>query len=88
MRVTTRAGADTIDGAGERGELRVRVRAAPAQGAANRAVLRTIADALRIAPSRVVLRAGAASRSKRISVEDLDAATIVARWPGLLTRTE
>jgi uncharacterized protein YggU (UPF0235/DUF167 family) len=68
--------------------LHVRVRAAPADGAANEAVGRTIAAALRIAPSRVSLKSGAASRSKRIAVDGVDAGAIAARWPGLLTRKE
>jgi uncharacterized protein len=72
----------------ETGELRVRVRAAPADGEANDAVRRTIAGALRIAPSRVILKSGAASRSKRIALEGVDRSAIAARWPGLLTRDE
>ncbi|HEY5521388.1 MAG TPA: DUF167 domain-containing protein [Candidatus Limnocylindrales bacterium] len=86
-RVTPRAGVDTIDGAGESGELRLRVRATPADGAANEAVRRTIAAALHVAPSRVVITAGATSRTKRIAIDDCEAQTLEARWPGLLTRT-
>jgi len=62
------------------------VRAAPAEGAANEAVRRTIAAALRVAPSRVSIAAGAASRTKRITVDDLNAAALSTHWPGLLTR--
>jgi len=63
------------------------VRAAPADGAANEAVRRTIAAALHVAPSRVSITAGAASRRKRIAIDDCDALTLEARWPGLLTRS-
>jgi uncharacterized protein (TIGR00251 family) len=46
------------------GRLRVRVTAAPVDGAANRAVIALLAEALRIAPSRVELVRGATSRDK------------------------
>jgi uncharacterized protein YggU (UPF0235/DUF167 family) len=68
------------------GELLVKVRALPADGAANDAVCRTIAGALDVAPSRVALLAGGRSRTKRVAVDDLSADLLVARWPGLLTR--
>lgn len=86
MRVTPRAGIDRIDGVGESGELRLRVRAAPAEGAANEAARRTIAAALGVAPSRVVLVRGATGRTKQVAVENVDSALLQARWPGLLTR--
>ncbi|MEP7158105.1 MAG: DUF167 family protein, partial [Chloroflexota bacterium] len=53
VRVTPRGGVDRVDGVGPKGELRVRVRAAPADGAANAALVRLIADACATAPSRV-----------------------------------
>jgi uncharacterized protein (TIGR00251 family) len=46
------------------GRLRVRVMAAPVDGAANRAVIALLAEALRVAPSRLELVRGAASRDK------------------------
>jgi uncharacterized protein len=86
VRVTPRAGVDRVDGVGPGGELRVRLRAAPADGAANAALLRTIAEACSVAPSRVRLERGPASRVKQVSIADLGAEAISARWPGLLTR--
>jgi hypothetical protein len=44
--------------------LRVRVMAAPVDGAANRAVIGLLAETLRIAPSRIELVRGATSRNK------------------------
>jgi uncharacterized protein YggU (UPF0235/DUF167 family) len=86
VRVTPRAGRDLVEGVGPGGELLVRVRAAPADGAANSALLRTIADALGVAPSRLEHVRGATSRTKQVAIDGLGAGTLVARWPGLLTR--
>lgn len=85
VRVTPRGGADRIEGVGEAGELRVRVRAAPADGAANAGLLRLLAGALGVAPSNVRIERGVSSRTKRMSVDGVDPAAVGARWPGLLT---
>jgi uncharacterized protein YggU (UPF0235/DUF167 family) len=87
VRVTTRAGRDGVDGVGPNGELLVRVRAAPADGAANAALLRAIAAACGIAPSRVTLVRGATTRVKQVEIEGADSDELTARWPGLLTRS-
>jgi len=87
VRVTTRAGRDVVEGVGQNGELLVRVRAAPAEGAANTALLRTIAAACAVAPSRVTLVRGAAARVKQVEMADISADDLTALWPGLLTRS-
>ena len=86
MRVTPRAGRDEVVGVSEDGELLVKVRAAPADGAANAAVLRTIAAAAGVAPSRLQLVRGATSRTKTVSSAGATATEVKVRWPGLLTR--
>jgi uncharacterized protein (TIGR00251 family) len=58
--------------------LKVRVTAAPVDGRANEATARVLADALRVAPSRVVLESGMQSRIKRFRVSGLTS-TEVAR---------
>jgi hypothetical protein len=73
---------DRIDGI-VGGELRVRVAAAPVDGAANAALVRVVADALGLAKGRVRLVAGAASRRKLIEIDGLDAAALRVRWPDL-----
>jgi len=83
VRVVPRAGRDAIDGVTEAGELRCRVSAPPADGAANKALVRLVADALGVPPSAVTMEAGAASRTKRLRVSGADASALVARWPGL-----
>jgi uncharacterized protein YggU (UPF0235/DUF167 family) len=83
VRLTPRAGRDEVVGVGPDGELQVKVRAAPADGAANAALLRTIAAAIGVAPSRLQLVRGATSRTKIVSIEGVDAANLIARWPGI-----
>jgi uncharacterized protein YggU (UPF0235/DUF167 family) len=83
--VTPRAGRDEVVGVAPGGELLLKVRAAPADGAANNAVLRLLAGALGVAPSRLQLVRGATSRIKTIAIDDVDASALEARWPGLLT---
>jgi len=51
------------------GSWRVRVTAAPEGGAANRAVIALLAEALDIAPSRLALVRGVTSRDKLFRVE-------------------
>ncbi len=68
VRVTPRAGRDGVDGFDESGALRVRVRAAPADGAANAAVAGVLAKALGLPGREVVLVQGAASRVKVFEV--------------------
>jgi uncharacterized protein YggU (UPF0235/DUF167 family) len=84
--VTPRAGRDETVRVGPDGELLVKVRAAPADGAANSAVLRTIAAVLDVAPSRLQLVRGATSRTKVVAIEGVERAALEALWPGLLTR--
>ena len=61
------------------GTLRVRVTRPPADGEANRAVLRLVARALDVAPSRLELVAGARGRRKRIRVVGLDDVQLLTR---------
>ncbi len=72
VRLTPKGGRDAIDGvermADGRSVLKVRVRAAPSEGAANDALVRLIAKALGIAPREVTLVAGATARIKRLAV--------------------
>ena len=72
IRVTPRSSKPGIGGwrkdADGREELEVRVAAAPADGAANAAVVRLLAVALGIPRSQVSLVAGHASRHKRVAL--------------------
>ena len=72
VRVTPRGGRDTLDGvetlADGRQVLKIRVRAVPAEGAANEAARRILAKALERPASAVDLQAGAAARVKTFSI--------------------
>ena len=68
LAVIPRSAADRV-GPYADGVLRVRVTRPPADGEANRAVLRLVARALDLAPSRVQLVAGSRTRRKRVLVE-------------------
>jgi uncharacterized protein len=73
VRATPRGGRDAIDGletlANGRVVLKIRVRAAPEEGAANEAVRRVLAKALDRPASAVSLAAGATARLKNLRVD-------------------
>ena len=72
IRVTPRSARPGIggwrQGADARDELEVRVAEAPADGAANAAVVKLLAVALGLAKSQVSIVSGHASRHKRVAV--------------------
>ena len=63
-----RSEAITIIGTGTGTGVGVKVRAKPQEGAANTAVIRLVARALDLAPSRVELLRGATSREKLLRI--------------------
>lgn len=81
VRVMPRAPHSRIDGVRD-GRLVVRVTAAPVEGAANAAVVRTLAKALGIAPGAIEVTQGATSRSKTVEVSGLTAEAVRARLTG------
>jgi uncharacterized protein YggU (UPF0235/DUF167 family) len=82
VRLTPRGGADRIEGVLD-GGLRVRVAAAPVEGAANEALGRLIAAALGVARGRVRIVSGTTNRRKIVEVDEVEAATVKACWPGV-----
>ena len=72
VRVQARARRDEI--AGERaGSLLVRVTAPPVEGRANAAVCRLLAARLGLAPGRIAVVRGAASRDKLVEIDGIEA---------------
>ncbi|OAI44181.1 hypothetical protein AYO38_10025 [bacterium SCGC AG-212-C10] len=65
VRVTPRASRDAIEGFDAKGVLRVRVTAPPADGAANAALTKLLANALSLPTRDIVLVSGATSRQKQ-----------------------
>jgi uncharacterized protein (TIGR00251 family) len=81
VRLTPKGGRDGIDGVEQmsdgRAVLKVRVRALPSEGAANAALVKVIAGALKVAPKSVELLSGATARIKRLKIEG-DAVALTA----------
>ena len=69
IKVTPRAATDAIDGWTADGALRVRVRAVPADGRANDAVVRLLAHTLALPMRRLKIVAGASSRVKVVEID-------------------
>lgn len=69
---SSRTGVDGLHGTA----LRVRVHAPPVEGAANAAVIETIAAALRIPRRMVRIVAGGSSRSKLVEIAGLSASDV------------
>ena len=80
--VTPRAAKDHV-GPYREGVLRMRVTRPPAGGEANRSVLRLVARAIDVAPSRLEIVAGLRGRRKRIEVRGLDEAELLRRLRAL-----
>ena len=72
VHLTPKGGIDAIDGiesmADGRAVLKARVRAAPADGDANAALVKLLARALDIASRNIELTAGATARIKRLKI--------------------
>lgn len=78
VRVTPRSGKTAIIGV-EGDALRVRVAAAPVDGAANKALMRFMAEAVGVPRSAVTIIAGASSPRKRLLVAGVEARDVM-RW--------
>ncbi len=75
VRLTPRGGRDAVDGVAD-GVVRVRVAAAPTEGAANESLRRLLAERLGLAPSRIRVLRGGASRTKVLEIEGRESAEV------------
>lgn len=82
LSVTPRAATDRV-GPFRDGVLRVRVTRPPADGEANRAVLRLVARAIGLPVSRLSVVAGERARRKRLAIEGIDAGELGRRLAAL-----
>ncbi len=86
VRLTPRANRDGVDGLAELADgsvvLKVRVRAVPEDGAANEALIRTLAKGLDMPRTRLELVSGATQRVKhvRMDLSPEDAARRINAW--------
>lgn len=71
IHVQPRAKADELLGLDAAGRLRVRVTAAPAQGAANEAVIQLLARILGVPRQQVTIERGLTVRTKTVRIEGL-----------------
>jgi len=71
VRLTPRGGRDAL-ARYENGVLHARVAAPPVDGAANRALIHLIADALDVPKSRVLIQSGETGRDKTLRIEGWD----------------
>lgn len=83
VRLTLRSGRDLIVGPDEDGVIHVRVSAPPVDGAANRALVQLLSDALRRPASSIEVVGGATSRHKRVRIGGPGADAIRDRCPGV-----
>jgi uncharacterized protein len=72
VRLTPKGGRDSIDGSGRLSDgsevLQVRVRAVPAEEAANRALIAILAKSLHVAKSSVTIVSGRSARVKQVRI--------------------
>ena len=73
LRVTPRADRTEVVGRRADGVVTVRVTVAPADGKANAAVIKAVADAIGTRPSGLSLVSGHTGRDKRVQVDSLTA---------------
>lgn len=78
LKIIPRAGRTMLAGVRDNALL-VRLAAAPVEGAANAALLAFLSDQLQIPRARLEIVTGEKSRSKRVKVRGMSAATVAAR---------
>ncbi len=78
VRVIPRASREAIAGL-ENGALKVRLTAPPVEGAANAALIKLLAGALKLPKGRLSIVSGQRSRHKRVAVEGLEPAEAARR---------
>lgn len=84
VRVTPRSGRDAIEGwaldSAGRPFLKLRVTAAPADGAANAAVIALVAKALKRPKSQIVLASGGTARRKSLAIGEVSTEELTAAF--------
>jgi len=81
VRLTPGASRDEVAGRTADGVFRVKVQAPPVEGAANRRLVRFLAERLGVAKSRIRIVSGGSSRGKVLEIEG-DEQDIIRRMEG------
>jgi uncharacterized protein len=76
IRVTPRSSRNEISDILDDGTVKVRLTAAPVEGAANQELVKYLADALGVNTSHIEIVAGLNSRDKLVTITGMDAATL------------
>jgi uncharacterized protein len=82
VRIVPNARRDEVSGRGPDGVWRVRVQSPPVEGAANRGLVRLLADRLGVSKSSVRIAGGEHSREKIIEI-DADESAVIRKMEGL-----
>jgi len=69
IRITPNASRDEVVGRTDDGAFRVKVQSPPVEGAANRRLIRFLADRLGVPKSRIRIVSGDTSRTKQLEIE-------------------
>ncbi|MDE2127681.1 MAG: DUF167 domain-containing protein [Armatimonadetes bacterium] len=85
VRLTPKADRDAVSGIID-GEVQVRVRAAPSDGAANEALIRVLAKAAGVAASAARIVSGRTSRRKLVQITGAPAQAVIDRLEMVATR--
>jgi hypothetical protein len=83
IRITPNASRDEVVGRTDDGAFRVKVQSPPVEGAANRRLIRFLADRLGVPKSRIRIVSGDTSRTKQLEIEG-DEQDIIRRMEGRL----
>ena len=83
IRLTPNASRDEVVGRTDDGAFRVKVQSPPVEGAANRRLIRFLAERLEVSKSRIRIVSGDTSRTKQLEIEG-DEQDIIRRMEGRL----
>jgi uncharacterized protein len=79
VKVTPRAKKNEITGIMEDGTVKIKLTAPPVEGQANQALIKFLAEFLKISTSEIEIVAGATSRDKLVAISGLDPQAVTER---------
>jgi len=84
IKVIPNASTNIIEG-WEADRLKVRIRAVPEKGKANKKLIEFLADELGISKTSITIESGESSRIKRIRIEGISKEDLQKKWPSKYT---